>query len=87
MNTCTYNALEFYEVFSFLQTLALIGCVCDGSVLLQVWPDNRTAFPDFFRSSTKAWWKEEIRLLYAEKGLEFDGLWIVSVGVCVSGGG
>lgn len=48
-----------------------------GDVMLgYVWPDNRTAFPDFFRSSTKAWWKEEIKLLYTSQGLKFDGLWI-----------
>ncbi|KAM6168214.1 putative maltase-glucoamylase 2 [Erethizon dorsatum] len=39
------------------------------------------AFPDFFRNSTTAWWKNEIRELYAnprepEKSLKFDGLWI-----------
>ncbi|XP_040499843.1 probable maltase-glucoamylase 2 [Ursus maritimus] len=39
------------------------------------------AFPDFFRNSTAAWWKLEIKELYAnsqesEKSLKFDGLWI-----------
>nr|XP_053632508.1 maltase-glucoamylase-like isoform X2 [Cherax quadricarinatus] len=46
-----------------------------GDIMLgYVWPDNRTAFPDFFRNSTKEWWQEEIVLLH--KTLEFDGLWI-----------
>nr|XP_045721146.1 putative maltase-glucoamylase-like protein FLJ16351 [Mirounga angustirostris] len=39
------------------------------------------AFPDFLRNSTAAWWKTEIKELYAnseesEKSLKFDGLWI-----------
>nr|XP_012423605.1 PREDICTED: putative maltase-glucoamylase-like protein FLJ16351 [Odobenus rosmarus divergens] len=39
------------------------------------------AFPDFLRNSTAAWWKMEIKELYAnseesEKSLKFDGLWI-----------
>jgi maltase-glucoamylase len=46
------------------------------------------AFPDFFRNSTATWWKKEIEELYTnteepEKSLKFDGLWIVSVCVCV----
>nr|XP_045599911.1 maltase-glucoamylase, intestinal-like [Procambarus clarkii] len=46
-----------------------------GDIMLgYVWPDNRTAFPDFFRTSTKEWWQEEIVQLH--KTLEFDGLWI-----------
>ncbi|XP_042208906.1 probable maltase-glucoamylase 2 isoform X2 [Homarus americanus] len=46
-----------------------------GDIMLgYVWPDNRTAFPDFLRSSTKEWWKEEIIRLYDT--LEFDGLWL-----------
>ncbi|XP_044919019.1 probable maltase-glucoamylase 2 [Mustela putorius furo] len=39
------------------------------------------AFPDFFRNSTAAWWKMEIKELYEDfqkpgKNLKFDGLWI-----------
>ncbi|KAI4585152.1 hypothetical protein MJG53_006686 [Ovis ammon polii x Ovis aries] len=39
------------------------------------------AFPDFFRNSTIAWWKRELKELYTnprepEKSLKFDGLWI-----------
>ncbi|XP_037793117.1 maltase-glucoamylase, intestinal-like [Penaeus monodon] len=46
-----------------------------GDVMLgYVWPDNRTAFPDFFREKTKEWWKEQI--VDFHKILEFDGLWI-----------
>lgn len=46
------------------------------------------AFPDFFRNSTITWWKRELREMYTnprdpEKSLKFDGIWIVSVCVCV----
>ncbi|NXE53142.1 MGA protein, partial [Casuarius casuarius] len=39
------------------------------------------AFPDFFRNSTAAWWKQEIAECYnnptnASRSLKFDGLWI-----------
>ena len=49
------------------------------------------AFPDFFRNSTAAWWKRELKELYSnprdpEKSLKFDGMWIVSVCVCVNVG-
>ncbi|XP_050706876.1 maltase-glucoamylase-like isoform X2 [Eriocheir sinensis] len=48
-----------------------------GDVMLgYVWPDNRTAFPDFFRASARAWWKDEITRLFVDTGLHFDGLWI-----------
>uniref|UniRef100_A0A8D0AIN6 Maltase n=1 Tax=Sander lucioperca TaxID=283035 RepID=A0A8D0AIN6_SANLU len=33
-----------------------------------------TAFPDFFRNRTAAWWHQEIQDLY--NNLKFDGLWI-----------
>ncbi|XP_073343836.1 sucrase-isomaltase, intestinal [Pagrus major] len=33
------------------------------------------AFPDFFRNSTAAWWKQEIKDFY-DKTMKFDGLWI-----------
>ncbi|KAK7074034.1 hypothetical protein SK128_000929 [Halocaridina rubra] len=39
-----------------------------------VWPENRTAFPSFFKSSSQNWWIEEIKEFYAT--IEFDGLWI-----------
>ncbi|XP_069998750.1 maltase-glucoamylase-like [Penaeus vannamei] len=46
-----------------------------GDVMLgYVWPDNRTAFPDFFRQKTRDWWTEQI--VDFHKTLEFDGLWI-----------
>ncbi|KAK3872832.1 hypothetical protein Pcinc_022087 [Petrolisthes cinctipes] len=46
-----------------------------GDIMLgYVWPDNRTAFPDFLRSSTHEWWQDEIISLYQH--LQFDGLWI-----------
>ena len=25
-----------------------------------VWPDNHTAFPDFFRNNTSTWWRDEL---------------------------
>ncbi|KAK2899547.1 sucrase-isomaltase, intestinal-like [Channa argus] len=34
-----------------------------------------TAFPDFFRASTAAWWHREIQDFY-EHTMKFDGLWI-----------
>ncbi|XP_037534428.1 maltase-glucoamylase, intestinal [Nematolebias whitei] len=34
-----------------------------------------TAFPDFFRKETAAWWLQEIKDFY-EKTTKFDGLWI-----------
>nr|XP_046244835.1 maltase-glucoamylase, intestinal [Scatophagus argus] len=34
-----------------------------------------TAFPDFFRNTTAAWWRQEIEDFY-EKTMKFDGLWI-----------
>ncbi|XP_014841756.1 PREDICTED: sucrase-isomaltase, intestinal-like isoform X2 [Poecilia mexicana] len=33
-----------------------------------------TAFPDFFRTQTAAWWKQEIQDFYNK--MKFDGLWI-----------
>uniref|UniRef100_A0A3B3V9A7 alpha-glucosidase n=1 Tax=Poecilia latipinna TaxID=48699 RepID=A0A3B3V9A7_9TELE len=33
-----------------------------------------TAFPDFFRTQTAAWWKQEIQDFY--NTMKFDGLWI-----------
>lgn len=46
----------------------------------QVWPDNKTAFPDFFRQSTWNQWGYWIEVQSRE--IDFDGLWIV--GVCYS---
>lgn len=37
-----------------------------------------TAFPDFFRSQTAAWWHQEIEDFYLNT-TKFDGLWIVSL--------
>ncbi|XP_038549707.1 maltase-glucoamylase, intestinal [Micropterus salmoides] len=34
-----------------------------------------TAFPDFFRTTTANWWKQEIQDFY-EKTMKFDGIWI-----------
>ncbi|XP_051252783.1 sucrase-isomaltase, intestinal [Dicentrarchus labrax] len=34
-----------------------------------------TAFPDFFRTTTAAWWKQEIQDFY-NKTTKFDGIWI-----------
>ncbi|XP_028274772.1 maltase-glucoamylase, intestinal [Parambassis ranga] len=34
-----------------------------------------TAFPDFFRPTTAAWWHQEIKDFY-DKTMKFDGLWI-----------
>ena len=36
-----------------------------------VWPSNKTAFPDFFKESTKKWWKNEIKKHY--ETVPFDG--------------
>ncbi|XP_046655180.1 maltase-glucoamylase, intestinal-like [Daphnia pulicaria] len=47
----------------------------DSNIIIgNVWPDNKTAFPDFFKKSTETWWTEEIRLFYQQ--LKFDALWI-----------
>lgn len=43
---------------------------------IKVWPANKTAFPDFFKNSTKIWWKNEIKMLYDK--IKFDAMWIVS---------
>ena len=31
-----------------------------GVMLGVVWPDNHTAFPDFFRTNASAWWRNEL---------------------------
>ena len=48
---------------------------CIGN--FQVWPDNKTAFPDFLRNNTWNQWKEWI--VNQSKEIDFDGLWIVGV--------
>ncbi|GFQ82400.1 lysosomal alpha-glucosidase [Trichonephila clavata] len=42
----------------------------------KVWPESEVAFPDFFKESTRTWWKDTIMKYH--KKLPFDGLWIVS---------
>lgn len=44
----------------------------------QVWPDNKTAFPNFFSQAAQDWWIQEISIFYNES-VKFDGLWIVSI--------
>uniref|UniRef100_A0A493TVC8 alpha-glucosidase n=1 Tax=Anas platyrhynchos platyrhynchos TaxID=8840 RepID=A0A493TVC8_ANAPP len=46
------------------------------------------AFPDFLRNSTVEWWKREILEFYDNprnnsQSVKFDGLWIVSVEMCL----
>lgn len=36
-----------------------------------VWPDGKTAFPDFFKKKTQQWWIDEIKKHYKE--VTFDG--------------
>ena len=42
-----------------------------------MWPDGRTAFPDFFKAETQKWWKQELKTFYDQ--LPFDGIWIVKL--------
>jgi len=44
----------------------------------RVWPNGPAAFPDFFKNSTKLWWKNQINKTYTDLKMPFDGLWIVS---------
>ena len=46
----------------------------NNTLLGKVWPDGRTAFPDFFTSRTRSWWINEINRQH--QTLKFDGLWI-----------
>jgi len=46
----------------------------DNTLLGNVWPAGKTAFPDFFKSSTAQWWTEEIAEFY--QTIKFDGIWI-----------
>ena len=59
------------------KTIKPPGQPTDSDVVLgNVWPDSRTAFPDFFKTSAQKWWTNEIRLFYDQ--IKFDALWIVS---------
>ena len=52
------------------------GQPTDSDVVLgNVWPDNRTAFPDFFKTATQKWWANEIKLFHQQ--IQFDAMWIV----------
>ncbi|XP_055327410.1 LOW QUALITY PROTEIN: sucrase-isomaltase, intestinal-like [Paramacrobiotus metropolitanus] len=42
----------------------------------KVWPDGRSAFPDFMRNSTDQWWTEMIDYTYNTLGIKFDAIWI-----------
>ena len=44
-------------------------------MLAYVWPDGRTAFPDFFKDSTVNWWHQE--LLNFHSTISYHGIWIV----------
>ena len=46
------------------------------AMLGKVWPDGRTAFPDFFKNETKEWWTYWINDLYNNQSLKFDAIWI-----------
>ncbi|CAF0869288.1 unnamed protein product [Adineta steineri] len=46
----------------------------DRKILGYVWPDGKTAFPDFFYPPTSDWWRTQI-LEYHNK-IKFDGIWI-----------
>ncbi|EFX87690.1 hypothetical protein DAPPUDRAFT_312136 [Daphnia pulex] len=48
----------------------------DNNLYGRVWPIRETAFPDFFKTKTKQWWTEEIRIFREEQKLNFDILWI-----------
>ncbi|CAF0767231.1 unnamed protein product, partial [Adineta ricciae] len=44
------------------------------TILGYVWPDGKTAFPDYFYPSTNEWWRTQI--LEYRKKIKFDGIWI-----------
>ena len=44
-------------------------------MLAYVWPDGRTAFPDFFKESTVNWWHQELQTFHNE--ISYHGIWIV----------
>ena len=45
--------------------------------LLQVWPEWKTVFPDFFLNETEPVWTSLVLDFWDE--IPFDGLWIVSM--------
>lgn len=63
------DLIKMYYLLTYL-----FNIVCH--VLFKVWPDSRTAFPDFFKDSTQDWWTNEFKLFY--NMLKFDAIWIVS---------
>lgn len=44
-------------------------------MLAYVWPDGRTAFPDFFKDRTVNWWHQE--LINFHNTIPYHGIWIV----------
>ncbi|KAA0190891.1 hypothetical protein HAZT_HAZT012257, partial [Hyalella azteca] len=46
----------------------------DDFLLGNVWPNERSAFPDFMKAATRSWWLDEIT--YFHRLINFDGLWI-----------
>jgi alpha-glucosidase len=45
----------------------------NGTEMLgHVWPEDKSAFPDFFLTSTAEWWKDEI-INHYKTVLTFDG--------------
>ncbi|OQV25082.1 Sucrase-isomaltase, intestinal [Hypsibius exemplaris] len=46
------------------------------AMLGKVWPDGRSAFPDFFKNDTLQWWTDMIEEQYTVQGIKFDALWL-----------
>ncbi|OQV19546.1 Sucrase-isomaltase, intestinal, partial [Hypsibius exemplaris] len=46
------------------------------AMLGKVWPDGRSAFPDFFKNETLQWWTDMIEEQYTVQGITFDALWL-----------
>jgi len=46
----------------------------DDIMLGYLWPNGKTATPNFFKNETKEWWKNEIQMFYENAG--FSGIWI-----------
>ena len=44
------------------------------NILGYVWPDGKTAFPDYLYPSTYEWWRTQI--LEYRKQIKFDAIWI-----------
>ena len=62
-----------------LRSLLLASCDETGIafiLLIQVWPNGETVFPDFFNPRTQTWWEQCI--VKHHDVVPFDGLWIVS---------